>query len=250
MNAVANHIDLFERVSLAEMDSVKLMNRTDKKFCLHLSQLPEILNNITPYYNVLAIQDKTIMPYDTVYFDTPDDQMYLCHQNGKLNRYKVRSRKYVVSDDTFLEIKFKNNKGRTLKERISRKDDSLSLYPDELAFLNDGTPYNSTLLVPKIRSLFNRITLVNKEFTDRVTIDLLPGFDNGTASVQLKNLVIVEVKQSKSSRPARIVEELQQHKIRMAGFSKYCMGRALLEPKLKKNNFKPQLLRIHKDFSN
>ena len=44
------------------------------------------------------------------------------HQNKKLNRYKIRQREYLISDISFFEIKFKSNKGRTIKKRIKTKN--------------------------------------------------------------------------------------------------------------------------------
>ena len=44
--------------------------------------------------------------------------LYHDHHNGKLNRYKVRRRRYIDTDTEFLEVKLKNNKKRTIKSRI------------------------------------------------------------------------------------------------------------------------------------
>ena len=92
--------------------------------------------------------------------------------------------------------------------------------------------------------------MVDKNFTERVTIDTSPGFKIKDKEVVLDNLVIIEVKQSKASDPAKIIKVLQEHKIRSNAFSKYCVGRSLLEEKLKKNNFKPLLLKINKEYLN
>ena len=248
MNSIKQSIHSYERLSLADMDQVRLMNRVDQKFCLKKALLPGILDEIAGDYSVLEIENEVILPYQTTYFDTADDKMYLSHQNGKLNRYKVRSRKYVISDNNFLEIKFKTNKGRTQKERIHRASHDTVLKNEEKAFLAAKAPYAVDELEPKLNNRFFRITLVNKEFTDRVTIDIMPEFECQGNDIQLNNLVIIEVKQDKNGNPARIVEVLKEHKIKKEGFSKYCIGRALLEENIKKNSFKPRLLRIQKEF--
>jgi hypothetical protein len=92
--------------------------------------------------------------------------------------------------------------------------------------------------------------MVNNQFTERVTVDLAPKFSNEDNEICLNNLVIIEIKQSRSSDPAKITRVLQSMKIRRQGFSKYCVGRSLLEDDLKKNNFKPLILKIPKDFNN
>jgi hypothetical protein len=250
MNLIKNILQSFNKVSLSDLDRVKLMNRTDHKFCLHRRLLHRILEELKDDYSILEIQGETIFPYDNTYFDTLDDQMYLNHHNGKSNRFKIRVRQYVQSNDNFLEVKLKTNKGRTIKDRIERQDFQVDFGENDLHFIQNSSPFSGSQLYPKINSNFNRITLVNNQFTERVTIDTFPGFKNGEKEISLENLVIIEVKQSKANKPAMITEVLQAHKIRQQGFSKYCIGRSLLEEKIKKNNFKPLLMKIRKDYSN
>ena len=250
MNLIKNSIKHFNKVSLSDLDQVKLMSRTDHKFCLHKAQLPVVLEAIKNHYSILAIEGETIFNYDNTYFDTTDDQMFLNHQNGKLNRFKIRLRKYVQTNDHFLEVKFKSNKGRTIKKRVERQDFESKFTHDELSFISGSTSYSGLQLEPKIRSYFNRFTLVDNEFTERVTIDMFPGFKNHEKEIVLSNLVIIEIKQSKVAEPALIFNVLKEYKIRKQGFSKYCIGRSLLEEKIKKNNFKPLLIKIRKEFYN
>jgi hypothetical protein len=250
MEQIKNVIKYFNKVSLSDLDKVKLMNRTDQKFCLHIAYLPAVIEAIQGHYSVLAIDGETIFNYDNTYYDTHDDQMFLSHQNGKLNRFKIRIRKYVQTGNHFLEVKFKNNKGRTIKERIERENFDPKFSYNELNFINNSTIYSGLQLEPKIKNSFNRFTLVDNDFTERVTIDIAPGFSNKEKEITLNNLIIIEIKQSKAAEPAMIVKVLREKKIREQGFSKYCIGRSLLEEKIKKNNFKPLLLKIRKEFYN
>lgn len=250
MEKIECSIQKFNKVSLADLDKVKLMNRNDSKYCMHIDQLPVVLNAIQNDYSILEIDNKTIFSYDTTYFDTVDNQMYLAHQNGKGNRYKIRIRKYVDSDLNFLEIKFKTNKGRTIKERIVKPEFKPVFEPQELDFLEKTSPYSGVQLQPKINNHFQRITLVNHEFTERVTIDLASSFTNERNELRLNKLVIIEIKQSRSTEPTKISKALQELRIKSHGFSKYSFGRSLLEEQLKKNNFKPRLLKIQKEYMN
>ncbi len=250
MNLIQDTLQSFKRVTLADLDQVKLMDRTDSKFCLHRHQLPDILEALKNDYSMLEIHGESIFPYDTTYFDTADDKMYINHQNGKRNRYKIRVRQYVVSEDNFLEIKFKNNKGRTLKKRIKRPDFNSEFKNNEFGFLENSSPYSGSELQPKILSFFNRITLVDNEFTVRVTIDTLPGFKNEEKEIIINDLVIIEIKQSKSNKTALINKVLRDKKVGRQGFSKYCIGRSLLEENIKKNKFKPLLIRLKKEYLN
>ena len=94
-------------ISLEEMDTVMLQNRTDKKYLLSAQQLPSVMGDIAPYYSVLHINGTPFQDYKTVYYDTADNKMYMAHQNGKLNRYKVRHRTYLSTNVEFLEVKYK-----------------------------------------------------------------------------------------------------------------------------------------------
>ena len=52
---IENILKQFSPVSLKEMDGVKLMNRTDTKFTFKLDLLPQLLNEIKPFYKCLNI---------------------------------------------------------------------------------------------------------------------------------------------------------------------------------------------------
>jgi len=104
------------------MESVALMNRTDTKFVFRADRLPDFLNSIKSEYRILNINDKRASKYETLYFDTPDFKLYKEHHRGKASMYKVRHRIYVDSQLHYFEIKFKNNKGRTIKNRIKRNE--------------------------------------------------------------------------------------------------------------------------------
>jgi hypothetical protein len=106
------------------MDDVKLMSRTDTKFAFKANKMPLLLKKLLPFYRVLAIDGKLIHDYKSLYYDTDDRKFYLDHHNGRVNRNKIRFREYVGSKLTFLEIKLKNNKGKTIKKRM--KVDAIS----------------------------------------------------------------------------------------------------------------------------
>ncbi|PLX20058.1 MAG: hypothetical protein C0599_09780 [Salinivirgaceae bacterium] len=245
MNAIETILDMYYPITLKEMDNVKLMNRVDTKFVCSPDLLPIILFDVLPYYKVLDINDNRIMPYRTIYFDTPDFKMYTQHQNGKLNRYKVRNREYSSSDLHFMEIKFKNNKGRTIKNRIpvSTTEDYLKL--NELLFVDQNTPYEATELEAKLWNSFKRITLVGHN--ERITIDYglcfsdVNGFDK-----KCFEIAVIETKQSSRNLQTGIARTLKENGIRPQNFSKYCMGASVLFNHLKSNRLKLNHLIINK----
>jgi hypothetical protein len=118
LNRIDTEISSFESISLSNMDKVKLMSRKDTKFIFEVNDLPSLLSAVKPFYKVAEINDKRISEYKTDYYDTQQFDLYNAHHNGKLNRNKVRYREYVNSELSFFEIKFKDNKNKTVKFRI------------------------------------------------------------------------------------------------------------------------------------
>lgn len=251
----------FEPISLAEMESVKLMNRIDTKYAVPLAVLPRLLEAAKEDYYVQEIAGKRVATYDTMYYDTASLDMYIRHHDRQLTRQKIRVRQYVDSDLTFLEIKRKNNKGRTNKKRIvvpgfdisadtpsvlkhKRKADE----PVTVAgFIDMKSRYEWADITPHLWTKFHRITLVNKQKTERLTIDMDLVWDNVVSGEKMTypDLVIVELKRDGNvpSRMTHIMTDLRIHPLKI---SKYCIGTALTSPDIKKNRFKTKIRKIEK----
>lgn len=235
----------FTPITLEEMDGVKLMDRTDTKFVFSIGRLPSILDQIKKDYSVLHVNNHLISRYESLYFDTDNFSLYIKHHSGKLNRYKIRFRRYVESNLHFFEIKFKNNKGRTIKNRIKRKEIKNKIEGKALFFLHEKAPLMTDLLIPKLWVNYSRITLVNKLSKERVTIDIDLTFKNDSMEKHYLHLVIAEVKQEKSSS-SLFLTVMKQNRIRKGSISKYCFGVISLFNRIKNNNFKSILLSINK----
>lgn len=232
-------------ISLTEMEDVSLMKRTDTKFVIHESQLISVLDAVKDEYDILEIKGKRIMTYSSLYFDTKDKKFYKDHHNGKVNRTKIRMRKYVDSDVCFLEIKQKDGKGNTRKTRASIDDFEQDLSDKSIGFINEIT--NRTFnLEPIIWNEFNRITLVNKSAKERLTIDLNLSFEKSGSFKNYNKLVIIEVKQKRFTRTSPVVQQLKLKQINPYSISKYCIGMISIYEDLKYNRFKKKLMRINK----
>ena len=246
MEAIQNILNSLSPTSLEEMDSVKLMNRTDTKFIFNKDKLSRILESSKKHYKVLEIDNKRLLNYKTVYFDTDNFFMYTAHQNGKLNRYKIRYREYIDSAITFLEVKFKSNKGRTVKKRIQRKEITAYFSKKAQKFIEKNTPFQANDLHANIWNNFSRITLVHKEDKERITIDLNLSYKSSDKNIDLPFLVISEVKQEKYTQSSDFIKLLRNEKILETSMSKYCIGNALLNKNIKYNRFKEKLLTLKK----
>ncbi len=239
-----NLLKKFDTVTLEEMKKVKLMNRTDTKYVTSLSRLKQLLSIADCEYMVQIIEGEKIMPYYTKYFDTPDCRMYYTHLHGKKSRQKVRVRRYESSNQAYLEVKLKNNKGRTRKMRVNLDEVDPQACAD---FITEVAGFEPEILKPNIENRFSRITLVNRNMTERITIDYNLQFHNIVTDncYRLDDIVIIELKRN-GREPSPIVSILRNLRIKQSGFSKYCIGMALTNPELKTNLVKERLRMINK----
>lgn len=230
------------------MDRVKLLNRTDTKFVFSAELLPHILEELLPYYAVLEIGGKRTNRYRTLYYDTLNLTSYVEHHNGKANRVKIRVREYVDSDLRFLEVKRKNNKGRTIKSRKAIDKMGHELSDDNRTFVTQHSGYEGADLLPVLVNHFTRLTLVHQFKEERLTIDLGLLFEqpNTNKKSEIMHIVIAEVKQPRASKNSEFMKAVQRHRIREGSMSKYCVGMVLLNDAIKYNNFKERILNIKK----
>jgi SPX domain protein involved in polyphosphate accumulation len=252
-------ITRYEPITLEEMSSIRLMNRTDTKFVTSLHLLNQLLDMASDDYRVQEVNGKRVAPYYTMYFDTTSHEMYTRHASGRSSRQKLRIRSYVDSNLNFLEVKTKDNHGRTSKKRISLNDFNPKLPnvhfleghqgpDDEVAdFVTHLMPYEVDSLYAMLENNFDRITLVNKKKTERLTIDTNLTLKNLETRevVTLPNLAIIELKRD-GLQPSPILEMLRQLRIHKMGFSKYCIGMALTNESLRSNRLKERIHNIFK----
>ncbi len=238
-------LDKLEPITLEQMSEIRLMNRTDTKFVTNKRKLAQLLEMAQGKYFAQFHDGSNIASYLTTYWDTDNHLFYLEHHNGRAPRQKVRVRTYVSSRLTFLEVKTKNNRGRTKKKRIEVPNQENLVGGDE--FVSGLVHHGLNEIHPTVRNQFHRITLVNYGKTERLTIDFDVQFDNfethdhkGTGE-----LVIIELKRD-GNVYSPVLEMLRQLRIKPSGFSKYCIGSVMTNPSLKHNLFKPKLVNINR----
>lgn len=240
MTDLSSTLQTFIPISLEEMEHVKLLDRFDTKYVLHKNQLQPLLAEIASQYSLLVIGGKSLHPYETLYFDTPDFHLYHMHHNGKLNRYKLRCRKYVSSGISFFEIKSKTNKSRTIKTRIQIDNIPEKLNEQLNQYIYDHTPGDYKEYISSLRVFFDRITLVNKQADERLTIDINLRYSINEVEKKIPKIVIAEVKQGKNSvSPFRELMKMQRQSQNY--ISKYCLGLTCLNKELKMNSFKHKI---------
>ena len=246
-----NLLSRFEPITLERMDSIRLMNRIDTKFVTDTLMLKSILEDaLNRGYMIFESEGERVHAYDSIYFDTDDLRMFAEHRRGKLVRQKVRTRVYCESGLCFLEVKKKNNHSRTRKKRMEIPLDDFQDFrndPEDCLWLSSHSDYSGDEVSPEVETFFNRITLVNKGLTERLTIDTSVAFRNlrNGATADLGASVIIELKQDGRTH-SEMKEILLKHRVKPFRISKYCIGVSLTDTSVRTGRFKEKIRYIDK----
>ena len=249
LSELPSRLQGYRPVNLLDLSQAKLMHRVDTKYIIPFSFLSEILEQLQPYYSILEIDGLRIFSYQTTYFDTGKLRFYHMHHNGQRPRFKVRHRRYVETDASYLEVKVKTNKNKTSKKRIKTSQH----HPDTgeiQAFSGQHLSAGIQGISPSLRVDFNRITLVNESSAERLTLDTCVQFQlpNSKPPLRLSPVVIAELKKDRECKPgSAFASLLRRRNVRSSSFSKYCVGCSLLyKDKVKANMFKPIFMKLYK----
>jgi len=236
-----NLLESFNPVSIDTLNQKNLLtNRQDRKFVFAGERLTLLLERCLKDYDVLEIDGIRNFKYKTVYYDTHDLNMYLEHQRGKQNRCKIRKREYVNSGISFMEIKMKTNKDRTIKHRVMG-----TALEDAKALIEANTRYALNELLPVFELQYNRITLLHKSKYEKVTIDTELIYAKGNDRIIFDKMIFAEVK-TNDAHDINFCSIMKSMGIRNGSLSKYCLGVMSFYPQIKQNNFKLSLKKLLK----
>src|SRR3990170_7518179 len=236
----------FEPIELAQMDKVAMQDRIETKYVLDVRQLFLTLASLSEHYWLLGINGIQQSSYQNLYFDTTCFTLYLRHHAGARNRHKVRIRRYADTGRSFIEVKFKTNKNRTVKQRLETGELISRFDAQTNAFVYSHLGSDTRSLEPKLWIDFSRITLVSKHQPERLTLDMDLRFSNDEDAVTLEDVVIAEVKQARENRNSDFIRQMKAMRVRPLDFSKYCIGVSLMYRNIKHNSFKPTLQAVRK----
>lgn len=251
METFLNKLAELSPISLEEMNGISLMNRIDTKFITSFDMVPHILARAAGnYYIQQSVEDKGLAGYNTLYYDTPGHGMYIMHHNRRARRQKIRAREYADTHDIFIEVKNKNNQGRTKKKRVPIPIEVFNnVLENEKArnFLSEKSIFPIESLSPALETSFQRMTLVNYAKTERVTMDIGLTFANRRTGVSAKipDLVILELKRNGRVHSG-MLDILGELRIHPRKISKNCIGIALTDSAIKQNRFKSKIHNIRK----
>lgn len=236
-------LDARPPIGLEDLNSAAaLQTRMDRKYVVGARHAAGILRAFTADVRVLEMLGRRSFAYDSVYFDTPSLDSYLLAAHGRRRRYKVRTRTYVDSGTSFLEVKTEGARAATVKERIPYDPgDSHRLTSEGLAYIRETLACSigsvpSGALGPVIGTRYRRITLYLPDSGSRATIDLgVTWRTPGGRSHQLDGAVIVETKSGNSA--GALDRHLWASGVRPTRISKFATGMAALDPALPANRW-------------
>lgn len=247
----------FRPISLYGLNQqAALLQRRDSKYVLDSGQLQGFLAHARQGFDALEINNRRHFAYRTVYFDSSDFVCYQDHNKGRRRRVKIRLRQYVDNNLFFCEVKLKGRRNLTVKLRqpVSAEDFAAGSLPHHLhqfCFNSIAAHYDEQRAHELMNGLgtsltldYNRMTLVSRQGSQRVTIDNPLTFIGRQHSRRLRpDRWIVEVKSR--TGVSDLDRWLYLNNCRpVSACSKYCMGVSLMEKPRRNDRFRP-ILRKH-----
>lgn len=233
-------IGRLDPIALDELDAVAaLLTRRDRKYIVPIEIAAQAVERLGDASRVLDIDGRRRFHYESVYFDSPNGVSYLAAAHRRPRRFKVRTRSYLDTGRCLLEIKTRDRRGRTAKERQAypiEGRDGLDLAGRAFAARCQLIGGQSDVLVPVLTSRFTRSTLLLHADGSRLTLDedLEASMPDGR-TVSLPGMAIVETKTP--GRPSEADRVLWSLGYRPARVSKYCTCLAALRPELPSNRW-------------
>ena len=249
-SSAVGSLHLLPPVGLEELNAeAALQTRVDRKYVVPTALVRQLLATFSSAeVRVLEMNGARSFAYDSVYFDTAGLDSYLLAAHGRRRRYKVRTRTYVDSAVSFLEVKTEGAREATVKERIPYHladrgrltAEGMDYVRETLTAAVGSVPAGS--LEPVIETRYHRATLYLPESGSRATIDTDVTWQRpGGQSWVLDEAVILETKSGSAAGP--LDRHLWAHGVRPARISKFATGRAALRPELPANRWNRTLRR-------
>lgn len=240
---VAEGLGKLAQIDLADLPAEsELMTRTDRKYALSLNQAHTVVSLLNQH-SVVTVEDRVFSRYESVYYDTPQFQSYFDAAGSRRHRFKVRARTYLDSNTTLLEVKTKDGRGRTIKERIPVHQEAREHLTSELrgyvaeTLSTRGVLETSRIvenLVPTLKTTYQRATLLAPDGS-RSTLDIQLECEHKENRARYQDLVLLETKSLTSA--TELDRSLWRAGIRPVSVSKYATGLAALVPDLPHNKW-------------
>lgn len=223
-----------------------LQTRVDRKYIVRPEAWRNVLATLDSEPSVLQIEGRRSFRYSSTYYDTSGLDSYRDAARSRPHRYKVRTRHYLDTGTSAVEVKMRSASGATAKSRQWLDADAAAggrlLPADAAGFVGgfDRIGDKAHHLSEVLTTSYERVTLVTTDA--RVTVDRhVAAADVHGRSMDYGDLLIVE---TKSAGGAGAVDRaLWANGLRPARFSKYCTSLAALRPELPSNRWSRSIRR-------
>lgn len=200
----------FDGVSLKGLDErAALLRRIDHKYAVSAEAFARLTDRLLRDHQVLEIDGQRAFAYSTTYFDTPELRCFVDHVEGRLPRFKARSRLYEDTGKCAFEVKLKRSADETDKRQIDYPEadrrrlteDAMDCLRSALAGQGLETPAD---LAATLTTEFDRVTLAARERSERLTCDFGVRLvcRNGHEVQMHRDLILVETKSEDGQSPA------------------------------------------------
>lgn len=243
-------IDTVHALSALTLDEVNekaaLQTRVDRKYIVRPDTWGNVLASLDSAPSVLEIDGRRSFRYSSTYYDTSQLDSYRDAARSRPHRYKVRTRHYLDTGSSAVEVKMRSASGATAKSRQWLDSDTPEgghrLPADAATFVGEFERIGDKAhqLTEVLTTSYERVTLVTADA--RVTVDRHVAADDVDGQhMDYGDLLIVE---TKSAGGAGAVDRaLWANGIRPARISKYCTSLAALRPELPSNRWSRSIRR-------
>ena len=229
----------FDAIDLAGLDlCAQLLTRKDRKYIVDAVVLAPLLALLPEGSRALETPFGRWSRYESVYFDTPAFDSFHLAATRRRGRFKVRTRRYLDPGMSMVEVKTKDRRGRTVKERTALDEHTADLVGAVRRFARESEPVDpfAADLGPGLTTTYRRATLVLADPAARVTIDAdYLATDPDGAATGLREELIVETKTN--GAPCAMDRLLWRAGHRPVRFSKYSTAMAALHHDLPHNRW-------------
>lgn len=219
-------------------ESAALLTRVDRKYVVRPEDIADVLAARADDFRALEIGGRRAAAYQSVYYDTPDLTSYLTAARRRPRRFKIRTREYMDTQTTAIEVKLRSARGTTVKHRIWM-DAPAGRGPETPAVMAYAATFPEVAgvahdLRPTLTTAYLRSTLVSAG--GRITIDSgVRAEDMAGHTFGYGDVVIVETKTLGGACP--LDRDLWAAGIRPVRISKYATSLAALHPDLPANRW-------------
>lgn len=222
-----------------------LRRRTDTKYVMAAATAFDLVAGVGSGYVVLPAGDELLARYSTLYFDTSGLDFFHDHRRGRRVRHKVRIRHYLDRTLSILEVKSRHSDVLTTKVVRPHEygGDVLTTEDQRFVRTHAGTAQD---VQPQAWTRFHRITLLARNHSERVTVDLGLTVGASDRHWSLSSLAIVEVKQWPLCRSTPVMSALRALGERPAWSSKYCTAIVCTRPATRHHLLRPGLAALER----